>query len=332
MHPSWTALTLINWETMNSGWESDVHKFTAEWSGPDGRHREDLVLRIYPGNDAYEKSAHEYESLKFLWKSGYPVPRVDLLERENSPFGKPFIIMEQIKGHGFWHDMFHGSQEEQQKLLTLFCKLFTRLHTLDYRAALPESVPLDAANAPSIVSRQIDRWQGIISNLPVTGFQANWDWLLSRQNEVAPRDASIVHWDFHPENILLKEDGTAIVIDWTGFDITDPRFDLAWTLLLIGANEGTQWREPILREYERQAGFKVTDLEFFDVAVCLRRLVSVIVSVRYGPEKLGMRPGAEQIMRSQAAALRNVYELLLQRTGLPILEVEQFLDENREDC
>jgi len=51
----------------------------------------------------------------------------------------------------------------------------------------------------------------------------------------------------------------------------------------------------------------------------------VIVSINYGAEQLGMRPGAEDIMRKQAPALARVYDLLLKRTGLPIQEVEAFL-------
>ncbi len=51
----------------------------------------------------------------------------------------------------------------------------------------------------------------------------------------------------------------------------------------------------------------------------------MIISVTYGAEQLGMRPGAEAIMRRQAPSLARVYDLLLQRTGLPIQEVEAFL-------
>jgi len=326
-HPERTALEISNLVTMTSGWESDVHKFRLEWGAPDERVREDLILRIYPGEDAYGKSAHEYHSLKLLWNTGYPVPRVNLLEREASPFGKPFIIMEQINGSGMWRPMFHSAPSEQKKLMTLFCGLFARLHALEWRTAVPDPTQWEPSGEHAIIARQLNRWQSLIATLPIPGFQANWEWLLEHQHEVKSQNASPVHWDFHPENLLLKDDGTAVVIDWTSFDITDYRFDLAWTLLLIGSNEDMRWREPVLREYEQQAGQLVTDLEFFDVAACIRRLVSVIVSVKFGPEKLGMRPGAEQIMRRQAPALSHVYELLLERTGLTIPEVEQFLED-----
>jgi hypothetical protein len=67
-------------------------------------------------------------------------------------------------------------------------------------------------------------------------------------------------------------------------------------------------------------------MEVFDTFACLRRLFSIIVSLKYGADKLGMRPGAEAIMRRQAPAARRVYERLLTLTGLTIPEVEQFLN------
>ncbi|MGD0005711.1 MAG: phosphotransferase [Anaerolineaceae bacterium] len=313
--------------SLNAGWESDVYSFTAT-RGPAGqRVREELILRIYPGNDAYEKSGKEYHALALLRSADYPVPRVDKLERDASPFGKPFLIMERVPGRPMWHMMFHSAPWTRKKLMRLFCGLFVRLHAIDWRSRVPNPAEFEPGGPYGVVERQLASWQEVIGPGMggIGGFAANWEWLLAHQHDVISDRAAPVHWDFHPGNLLLKKDGSAVVIDWTGFDLTDYRFDLAWTLLLIGCNEDPKWREPALREYERQAGCKVEGLEFFDVAACVRRLVSVIISVTYGAEQLGMRPGAEAIMRSQAPSLARVYDLLLQRTGLPIKEVETFL-------
>ncbi len=61
---------------INEGWESDVYSFRMDY-GPRGkRQRQDLILRIYPGEDAQPKSAREYGSLSLLHRAGYPVPEV----------------------------------------------------------------------------------------------------------------------------------------------------------------------------------------------------------------------------------------------------------------
>jgi len=116
-----------------------------------------------------------------------------------------------------------------------------------------------------------------------------------------------------------------VVIDWTGPAVLEPRFDLGWTLLLTGAYLGMEWRERILREYERPAGAPVKDMEFFDAACCARRLHDVTASVTRGAAAMGMRPGAERIMKEQMPATRSVYALLLERTGIHVPEVEAML-------
>lgn len=324
---------------ITGGWESEVHAFTLEWGLPGARQREDLVLRIYPGADAREKSANEYRNLVFLRGVDYPVPRVDCLERDHSPFGRPFLIMERIHGHAMWGELFHSRPMERQTFMRQFCRLFARLHAIDWRPFVPNPADLEAAGSSTILERQFDRWQPYIDALPLPGFQVGWAWLLDRQHQVTGNRLSLVHWDFHPNNILIKDDRIsehgaddderdAVVIDWTGLEVTDYRFDLGWTLLLITAYEGEQWREPLLREYEHQADHKVEGLEFFDAVASFRRLVSMIGSLAIGAEKLGMRPGAEEIMRGQAAHLGKVYAKFQALTGLRMAEVEDFLSTN----
>jgi len=310
---------------VSSGWESDVFSFNVEWGPAGTRKREDLILRFYPGTDAVEKSAAEFRSLTILLQAGYPVPRIDCLENENSPFGKPFLIMERIPGGPLWTPLFHASPPEQQKMLELFCNLFVRLHSLEWRPFVPNAAEFEPEGPHAIIDRQINRWQQFIERMPLPGFQAGWQWLVDHRHDVISRRASLVHWDFHPHNILLTEDQEAFVIDWTGLDLTDYRFDLAWTLLLILSYKGKDWRDRVLREYERQAGQPVDGLEYFDAIASFRRLFSVVGSLALGAEKMGMRPGAEEVMRGQAEPLRNVYTQFLAITGQAIPEVETFL-------
>lgn len=315
--------------SLNNGWESDVYAFRVEWGAGEDTHTDDLVLRIYSGADAVEKSAKEFRGLAMLKQAGYPVPRVDHLCQSDAPFGHPFLIMEAIPAVGnLWELMFYAAPEEQQRRLSQFCALFARLHAMDWRSYVPNPAEYEPGGPFGIVDRQVKQWQAIFEMIPLPGFRSNVDWMIAHQHDVPSPRASLAHWDFHPNNILLKADGEAVVIDWTGLDITDYRYDLAWTLNLLTSVEGDQWYEPILREYERQAGHQVEGMEIFYAAACFRRLYSVAVSIAYGAETLGMRPGAEAQMREHARPLRGVYQHLLAITGRGIPEIEQFLDAN----
>jgi aminoglycoside phosphotransferase (APT) family kinase protein len=123
---------------------------------------------------------------------------------------------------------------------------------------------------------------------------------------------------------LLRNDGVAFVIDWTNVAVSDRRVDLAWTLLLMSTYGSAEPRKLVLGEYGRIAGAKIEQIEFFDVMACLRRLATIMISLGSGADRLGMRPGAEAMMKN-ASHIEKVYRLLCERTGLTIEKVEDLL-------
>ena len=310
---------------ISAGWESDMYSFTVEYGPAGERRREELILRIYPGSDAHDKSAREFHGMSQLHRVGYPVPQVLILERENSPFGKPFVIMERIEGQVLWPLLSSSPKEKQRELLTLFCELFVQLHTLDWPPFERDMARYDTGDPYTFVDHQQREWRLALTDFPQSGFLPVLEWLEARREQVPCLRPAPIHWDYHPGNVLLRDDGSAVVVDWTQVEISDPRFDLAWTLLLMGSNESVEWREFILREYERLAGAQVEQLEYFDVAACTKRLASVYFSLSLGPEKLGMRPDAVAMMKQHMEAHQKVYDLLLERTGIRIAEVERLL-------
>ncbi len=324
-YPDRPGVQVSDLTCINAGWESDVYAFAVDYGPAGGRQREELILRIYPGNDAPAKSAREFHGMSQLHKAGYPVPKVFILERENTPFGKPFVIMDRIKGRDLWPLLFHSPEADQQALLTLFCELFVRLHALDWRPFLRDATGYDRGDPYTFVDDELGTGRGSLEHFSRHDFLPVMAWLEARRDRVPCRRPSPIHWDFHPANVLLRDDGSAVVIDWTQVGVSDSRFDLAWTLLLVGSYEGLSWRERILREYERLAGASVEQMAYFDVVACLKRLFSVVVSLSDGAEKLGMRPGAEAVMKQQIGALESVYDLLLERTGIRVAEVERLL-------
>jgi hypothetical protein len=69
-------------------------------------------------------------------------------------------------------------------------------------------------------------------------------------------------------------------------------------------------------------------MRFFEAAACLKRLVSVLVSMRHGADALGMRPGAETIMSSRLSRIARVYQQWLSLTATPLSDMEELLAEH----
>jgi aminoglycoside phosphotransferase (APT) family kinase protein len=315
--------------SISTGWESDVYAFDLESGLPtarSARRHEALVLRIYPGVDAFPKSGREFQGMQQLYVAGYPVPRVLLLERDASPFGKPFVVMERVEGQMMWEPLFRSSAPRQAQLLELFCDLFVRLHTLDWHPFVDDPTAIERSGPYAFADGWLTSARAILAPFNLTDTEVILAWLEARRDRVSCARPAPVHWDFHPGNILVRADLSATVIDWTQIQVSDPRFDLAWTLVLVGAAEGWQWRDRILAAYEHRIGAAVSELAWFEVAACAKRLFSVIVSLMAGPEALGMRPEAATLMRQQFGALRNVYGLFVERTGLRLRDTERLLE------
>lgn len=317
-------------KSISSGWESDVYSFNMEYGRIGKREIRELILRVYPGIDAHIKSEREFMGMKQLYDMGYPVPEVHILEKDNRIFDGPFMLMERIHGEGFWPILVEATGKKQKELLTLFCGLLVQLHELDWHPFPACTEEADNDDKYRFIDMSLREGREILRKFSfLPGFIPVIHWLEERRDLVPCYRPSPIHWDFHPGNILLQKDGKAVVIDWTQICISDYRFDLAWTLLLMSTYEGPEWRGLILGEYERLSGRCVEQIEYFDVAACVKRLLIIVISVVSGPDKLGMRSDAVEMMKRQMGATGKVYNLLQKRTEISIPEVENMLSENR---
>ncbi|MGH2382677.1 MAG: phosphotransferase [Candidatus Limnocylindria bacterium] len=65
--------------------------------------------------------------------------------------------------------------------------------------------------------------------------------LHARLHEIPFEDAALVHFDLHPDNVILGMDGP-VVIDWTNAHAGSPEADLAMTWLIAATSAGMPGR------------------------------------------------------------------------------------------
>ena len=317
-------LVISEVKEITMGWETELYSFNVEFK--EGGHlvKEERVVRLYPGNYAAQRAAKEFMVMSTLSGAGYPVPEVFHLEEDDSTLGKPFIVMERIRGRNMTGDFLEGSQEKRAYLTSLFMKLFVDLHNLDG----PRLFPGDcfAGDTAGYVNRILDGGRWDVEHHGIGWLSPVVEWLDDHKAGVSRENLSIIHRDFHPDNIMIREDGSPVVIDWGAVEAGDFRDDLAWTILLMSTYSDPSFREAILRGYQEISGRKVRDFEFFEVMAIFRRVRDVSVSFIGGPEEMGMRSGALEKMRQDSEHLQKVYSLLRERTGLRIPEFEDLLN------
>ena len=147
--------------------ETEVHSFTVEYEEDRDWKCQDRILRVYPGDDAIEKSAREFKAMKQLHEIGFPVPHVFLLESDSTALGKPFVIMERISGCSMGDVIHESSEERGRELLTLFCKMFVQLHEIDPEPFIPFAFYSETYEPETLITQTLSRWQKVVCHVLV---------------------------------------------------------------------------------------------------------------------------------------------------------------------
>jgi len=303
-------------KNLNNGWESDVYSFMLSYTDSGLPYQRKMILRSYTGKEVPlfpNKPLHEFNVLRQLCLDGYPVPEVYLLECDASYLGSPFVIMELIEGDGLDQVFYHATAAERGELLKLGAELFVALHDLDYKPYMGD----DACTKCGAILREINRHAAIAEHFKANYTLPGLEWLRTQAAAITQGRLALAHWDYHFGNIILTPNKQPVVIDWTISAVTDYRFDLAWSLLFLG-----DAAESFVALYEEASKKTVEHLDFFVAFACLRRLLTMLISLEHGAEVLGMRPGAEHIIRKHKAHLQGLYTKWLELTQQPIQHVE----------
>src|SRR5690606_34411563 len=123
-----------------------------------------------------------------------------------------FLIMERVPGELLWGPMLEPGAPQADQHMRHFCRLMVQLHTLAWQ----HLSAADVARLPRrTVAEQLQFLAGHSERYPVDGVADGMAWLLARQDAVAPVALSLIHWDFHPANVLFAPPDRYTVIDWT---------------------------------------------------------------------------------------------------------------------
>ena len=131
----------------------------------------------------------------------------------------------------------------------------------------------------------MDRLRSAAEELPWLREAA--DWMFENPPE-EPERLAVCHGDFHALNILFDQGAVTGVLDWPGFAIADPAYDVGNTLMLstiptktlaatMGGFSGIDWdymAEVYLAAYQSKRPFAdITNLAYFKARRCLMAII-----------------------------------------------------------
>jgi len=276
--PGKNELRISGFEEILGGWETTIISLRIDSQFVGAPTTDDLILRFYPGTNAAAQAQKEFAVMQFLYEFGIPVPRVDMLVIDNSPFGEPFIVMEKLLGHTLASELKAASENEILRWIQSSASLLVRLHKVPWQGLLPNEPAQDLTeNGPLALTNSIlASMRHSISRYHLIEFEPYMNWLEERVKQGASTEYCLMHNDYHPQNLMLSsKDHQLTILDWSFVEIGDFRLELAWSALLFGVMFGEQYRLPLMEFYEEITGRPIQHFKYFEVLKLTQRMLTI---------------------------------------------------------
>lgn len=201
-------------------------------------YRKDKAL-IYSGNtliklfdNSYSKSNVLNEALNQsrVEETGLNIPKIHEVTLIN---GQWAIVMDLVCGQTLEQLMINNPEREDE-YMELFVKIHRDVHSRKHM----------------LLTKFSDK---LISKILNSELDASTRYDLSIKLNDMPKGSSVCHGDFNPSNVILKDDGTPFIIDWSHASQGNLIADVTKTYMLFKLNGEDLRAEKYLDEYARQS-------------------------------------------------------------------------------
>ena len=210
---------------LGRGFDTHIYAFRLEADGLEPRWAQPLVLRLYTTASQAEKAAKDAAVQRFASAFGYPALEPLAIEPVAERFGLPVMVMERVAGAPMLERMgvnpFHIA-----RLFASMAEAHVQLHRLPVEGCpLPYDGPL--------VDRRLEELRKRLDLAGLEEPKPGLRWLEDQSGTVRSETVSLCHNDFHPLNIMVRDDGSLVVLDWTDAALGDRHHDVARTVVLF---------------------------------------------------------------------------------------------------
>ena len=294
----------------SAGFSRENWVFDATWAG---RRHELIARRDPPGSVLNTDRRVEAAVLTALAGTEIRAPILRWADLDGSRLGRPTLVMDLAPGvcDGFVLNR-DRPLDERAELAARIYDYLAAIHRVDWRRLGIADTLSDPG--PDAALSAVDHWEAelhLVQLEPEPELAFVIEWLRSR----APGSAvtTLVHGDFKPGNLLLRDGDVTAVLDWETVHLGDPHEDLGWVTNPLRQGEhripGAWEPQDLLDHWAKRTGLAVDldSVHWWQVLANVKLSVIVLTGVRAFVEG--------RLDRIHQSPVR-IYRLLLDQIGV----------------
>lgn len=280
------------------GWSRENWLFDASWTV--GGHREEhrlILRRDPPGSVLRTDRRAEFAVLKALEATPVPSPVARWLDAEGQWFDYPFLVMDRIDGEcGMFAIEGPDPLADRLRLAGDCAALLASLHTLDWDGC-GLGLALGGGDGAPGAARETAHWTAVLRREQMEEDPRLWQlagWLAD--HAPLPQAVTLVHGDFKPGNMLLRDGRIVALLDWETAHLGDPVEDVGWVTNPLRRREhqipGHWETAQIVGRWEKLTGFVASpaDVRYWNVLANFKLAVIVLTGMRSFAEGRSEQP------------------------------------------
>jgi aminoglycoside phosphotransferase (APT) family kinase protein len=209
----------------------DTRIFRFQLKGAPNKLSRPLILRLFKKSSQH-RATFESAVQNAVADSGYLAPRAFFTCTDESVLGGSFMIMELMPGQTMMTSEPIRIINIPLKIMpVMLAKAHLDLHRIDSDSVRNS---LDSAGINQDKYSFDRRFDWLVKQIETPRFewlQSGLQWIVENLPE-DPDRLVVCHGDFHPINILTKDGEVSGVLDWSGFLVSDPAYDVGITKFL----------------------------------------------------------------------------------------------------
>jgi aminoglycoside phosphotransferase (APT) family kinase protein len=255
---------LLAIETLPGSYSNSTHLVRAR--RPDGSDLRLVVrrYRVFGSYDRGEKARREFRAFELARRHGIPAPLPVYLDDQGAMLGTPGIVTQYVQGTQV------TSPLDPTAWARALAEMLARIHQVPCRPET-EGFLLDANSEASWFLRS-----GTVPDFMRANSQGAVVWKMARDLLPGLRkvEPTLVHIDYSPGNVLWSEGRISAIVDWEEAAYGDPGIDVAYCRMQMYLKGTGSVADEFLDAYEREAGQRVSNLGFWELAAAARPMFS----------------------------------------------------------